>query len=213
RAEVEVGRDLRAPQVRARLPDAARGPQVLRGGVRIRVLPALPQLLALTGLRVLRHDGARAVEAHLDARVARAGEEARRQPGVTVGEVLAGDDALGDRLRLLALLVRVLPVLRLLGPVAPLGRVHAQQQLVVVGLVAHGVALAALGSVELEGEDAGLGGVGGERVRQAVGVEAARVPAAGDRARDDLGVRELIDARISPFRALLTGHQVLLRVG
>src|SRR5699024_322499 len=132
-AQAEVRRDLGPPQVRARLPDVAGGAQVLRGRVRIGVLPALGQGLALARLRVLGLLRALAVEADLDARIRGSGQEARGQPRLPLLEVVAGDDPFGDRLRRGTDLVRVLPVLCLLRPVAPLLRVHTEQQLVVIG--------------------------------------------------------------------------------
>src|SRR5699024_4667537 len=200
------------PQVRARLPDVAGGAQVLRGRVRIGVLPALGQGLALARLRVLGLLRALAVEADLDARIRGPGQEARGQPRLPLLEVVAGDYPFGDRLRRGTDLVRVLPVLCLLRPVAPLRRVHTEQQLVVIGFASNGVAFAARGTVEFQGEHTRFGGVLRDRVGQFFGIEPSGFPVAGDHAGAYHRVLHLLDAGCPPCLARLPAYDVLLLV-
>ena len=193
----------------------------MRRGNRVGELPALVQRLALVWLGVLNVEGAGLPvltgDRHLHLGGTGTTENAAGQVGLPIAQIVLVHSQRVDLLRLRAGLLGILPLLSLRGPVAPCGAVHADQLLMILFLVAHGVETAAGHRITRTGEGQGVHArlrcVLGVRVRHTVVRKPAGVPVARHGTSHNLLDRQRLDALGSPLRALVTGAQVLQRVG
>src|SRR5699024_4867452 len=104
-------------------------------------LPPLVQGLAGHRLRERPLGGLRPVEREEHLRAGRPAEEAAGDPGLARAHVLERDGVDLHRAGTLAVLVVVLPLLRLGGPLAPGRAVEAGEELLVLLLATHRVVL------------------------------------------------------------------------